>query len=300
MDFKENIKLGGGPIDLGNDFYNRQQCSVLGMAVIHCNQVTKQPSLQYIDFFSDILSHDALFVSDCVKKMLSTFLKNPNQTVKPIKKVHFWTDTGRHFQCGELAYFLLKYLPVEFGIQVTWNLFAEHHGKSIVDGHFGLLSRTIKYLENFYYLDTLPTLIRCLTSHFNQNNSVSTNRGVKFNFYIYDRQTRDKDVHILNIKNLCDYYFFESCVTSTGIRIRAKVWTNSAVFIENLKTSVRKIQDKRQIKRGSVCTQESRSKKTSRGAQHQQIRVFGPVTTQRNIRRGQLPGGFSGTEIVER
>jgi hypothetical protein len=105
-------------------------------------------------------------------------------------------------------------------------------------------------------------------------------------------------MHILNIKNLCDYYFFESCVTSTGIRIRAKVWTNSAGFIETLKTSVRKIQDKRQIKRGSVCTQESRYKKTSHGAQHQQIRVFGPVTTQRNIRRGQLPGGLDRKSVV--
>ena len=301
MDFKENIKLGGGPIELGNDFYNRQQCSVLGMAVVHCNQVTKQPRLHYIDFFSDILSHDALFVSHCVKKMLHKFLNNPNITgQQTIKKVHFWTDTGRHFQCGELAHFLLNFLPVTFGIQVTWNFFAEHHGKNIVDGHFGLLSRTIKDLEKNTYLDTLPKLIGCLGSRFFQNNLVSTNRGVNFNFYTYDRESRDKNINILNIKNLCDFYYFESSVVGNKIRIRAKVFTNSGIFIDNLNPRVKNIEDKRQTKRGSIATQESRPKKTSQAGQHQEVRVFGPVTAVRILRRRQLSGRASGNEMIER
>ena len=73
VDFKENIRLGGGPIECGKDFFTRQQCSVLGMAVVYWNQVTKQPSVEYIDFFSDILSHDALFVSNCISNMRAFF-----------------------------------------------------------------------------------------------------------------------------------------------------------------------------------------------------------------------------------
>ena len=160
MDFKENIRLGGGPIEIGNDFYTRQQCSVLGIAVVFRDQVTKQPHLEYIDFFSDILSHDALFASDCLDKVLSFHLKLRGQST--IKKVDFWNDTGRHFQCGELAHFLLKIVPFKFNVQVSWNFFGEHHGKSIIDGHFGLLSRLIKDIEKDNYTRTIEDLIRLL------------------------------------------------------------------------------------------------------------------------------------------
>ena len=102
MDFKENIKLGGGPIEIGNDFYTRQQCSVLGMAIVYRDQVTKQPRLEYLDFFSDILSHDALFASDCINKVLHLFLFQKLLGQSKITKVHFWNDTGRHFQCGSI------------------------------------------------------------------------------------------------------------------------------------------------------------------------------------------------------
>ena len=158
VDFKENIRLGGGPIECGKDFFTRQQCSVLGMAVVYWNQVTKQPSVEYIDFFSDILSHDALFVSNCISNVLDNFIKRKYRYLN-LKKVHFWNDTGRHFQCGELAHYLLKVVPVEYDIQVTWNFFGEHHGKSIVDGHFGLLSRLMKQIENFDHIETVEGLI---------------------------------------------------------------------------------------------------------------------------------------------
>ena len=74
MDFKENIRLGGGPIETGNDFYTRQQCSVFGIGVVFCDQVSKQRRLDYIDFFSDISSHDALFAKDCINKVLNFYI----------------------------------------------------------------------------------------------------------------------------------------------------------------------------------------------------------------------------------
>ena len=51
LDFKENIRLGGGSVESGQDYFTRQQCSVLGMAVVYWNQVKKQPSVEYVDFF---------------------------------------------------------------------------------------------------------------------------------------------------------------------------------------------------------------------------------------------------------
>ena len=75
VDFKENNRLGGGSAECWQDYFTRQQCSVLGMAVVYWNQVKQQPSVEYVDFFSDILSHDALFVSNCLSNVLDNFIK---------------------------------------------------------------------------------------------------------------------------------------------------------------------------------------------------------------------------------
>ena len=115
VDFKENIRLGGGPVECGQDYFTRKQCSVLGMAVVYWNQVKQQPSVEYVDFFPDILSHDALFVSNCLSNVLDNFIKFKYQNLN-LKKVHLWNDTGRHFQCGELAHYLLNIVPVEYNI----------------------------------------------------------------------------------------------------------------------------------------------------------------------------------------
>ena len=278
MDFKENIKLGGGPIEIGNDFYTRQQCSVLGLAVVYKDQVTKLPRLEYIDFFSDILSHDALFASGCLKKVLNLFLIQKSLGQSKIRKVHFWNDTGRHFQCAELAHFILTCVPFEFNVQVTWNFFGEHHGKSIIDGHFGLLSRLIRDIEKDEYIDSIQKLIWCLKGRFDRINIKS--KKIRVWFFVYDRREREKYINILNIQNLCDFYFFESVVRNNKIVIRAKVRTNSENYIENLKTSIKKVEDKRKTKRGSTSTEEARGRKNSSGTCATE-NIFGGNVTRR-------------------
>ena len=109
-------------------------------------------------FSPAILSHDALFVLNCLSNALDNFIKFKYQNSNR-KKVHSCNDTGRHFQCGKLAHYLLNIVPVEYNIQVTWNSFGEYHGKSIVDGHFGLLSRILKHIENWDQVRTIDDLI---------------------------------------------------------------------------------------------------------------------------------------------
>lgn len=285
MDFKENIRLGGGPIETGNDFYRRQQCSIFGIGVVFYDQVIKQRRLEYIDFFSDILSHDALFVKDCLNKVLNFYINLRSQS--SIKKVNFWNDSGRHFQCGELAHFLLKIVPFSFNVQVSWNFFGEHHGKNILDGHFGLLSRTIKNIERRKYIRTIQDLIGFLQEEFSEINSVRTNKGVKVFFHIYERESRAKYINILNIKNLCDFYYFESFLSNDNISIRAKVYKNSSQVTENLKVSTKRVEDKRTTKRGSEAIEETRGKKKSFDINCID-NVFGRVVRGRNQRRKEL------------
>src|SRR5579871_3218856 len=50
MNFKENLKLGGSPNELNQDFYNRKNCSVLGMCLIYKDNNNKIKK-EYKDFF---------------------------------------------------------------------------------------------------------------------------------------------------------------------------------------------------------------------------------------------------------
>ena len=54
-----------------------------------------------------------------------------------------WTDTGTHFRCAELAYYLLEELKQE-RVSVNWNFFVEKHGKNQRDQHFSSISNFIK------------------------------------------------------------------------------------------------------------------------------------------------------------
>ena len=59
MDFKENIRVGGGPVETGTCFYSKKQVSVLGFAV-HFRDEYGVIRLKYFDYLSEVLSHDSL------------------------------------------------------------------------------------------------------------------------------------------------------------------------------------------------------------------------------------------------
>ena len=59
------------------------------------------------------------------------------------KKYIVWTDTGNHFRCAELMHFLFVELA-SVGIEVSYNLFCEKHGKNSRDQHFSIVSNFIQ------------------------------------------------------------------------------------------------------------------------------------------------------------
>jgi hypothetical protein len=249
------------------------------MAVVYADQETKQPHTDYIDYFSDILSHDALFISGCIESILNIYIKN-NTNQSNYKKVHFWNDTGRHFQCGELAHYLLTKVPSEFNVQVTWNFFGEHHGKSIVDGHFGTLSQQIRDIEKTETLDSVDSLIQNLNLRQQQINQSRMSDQVCWFFLKYDREGREEKINTLNINHLCDYYYFESVFENQCTLIRAKILTSSKDFQENFTFTEKAVSEKRPTKRGSVCTEQTKKRKRETDEEE----VFGPIV-QKKYRR---------------
>ena len=75
-------------------------------------------------------------------------------------------------------HFMLNQLPNFVDIKVWVNFFTEYHSKSIVDGHFGLLSRWFSEGEKVQPIKNINDLLRFFISKTNQS-------SLKINFEIY-------------------------------------------------------------------------------------------------------------------
>ena len=198
IDFKENIKIGGGPIETNNCFYEKNPISLLGFAVV--SKENNKIKYEYHDYLSEILSHDSLFSGKCLLNLLK------KDRFKGIKNLKVWSDNGNHFRSYEFLYYLFKEVPKIIKGSVKFNRFVECHGKSIVDGHFGVLSKLFKQKEKELYINDINELKRCFEEEEERkglfkssiNNSDVSQKAF---FYIYDRSFRPRR-SMLEVKNL--------------------------------------------------------------------------------------------------
>lgn len=198
MDFKENFKIGGGPIETNNCFYEKKPISLLGFAVVY--KENEKIKYEYHNFLSEILSHDSLFSGQCLIELLK------KDQFRRIRNLKIWTDNGNHFRSYEFLYYLFKEVPSFINGSIKFNRFVECHGKSIVDGNFGVLSKLFRQKENEIYINTILDLKnvfekeeerKCIYSSL-VNNSVISQKSF---FYIYERVSRPKKRYI-EIKGL--------------------------------------------------------------------------------------------------
>jgi hypothetical protein len=116
LDFKQNFKIGGGPIETNQQFYSKKQISVLGFAIYYKDENNIQ-QIRYVDFLSEILSHDTFFVIECIEKLF----KMPFMT--SFKQVCFWSDSGKHFRSAEYMHYICCQLSNLYKIQcLTFSL----------------------------------------------------------------------------------------------------------------------------------------------------------------------------------
>lgn len=197
IDYKENIKIGGGPIETNNCFYEKKPISVLGFALVFKeNGIIKY---EYHDFLSQILSHDSLFSGECLISLLKS------NRFKKINNIKVWTDNGNHFRSYEFLYYLFKEVPKFIKGTIKYNRFVECHGKSIVDGHFGVLSRLLKQKETEKYINDINDLKSIFEDEEARKNLYSSSSEENFSqktfFYIYERKTRPRK-NLLEVKDL--------------------------------------------------------------------------------------------------
>jgi hypothetical protein len=62
FDFKEKLIVGIGPREIGSDFYNRKQVSLLGFGLYYADQETKDIKCIHVDLVTDITIQDGYFI----------------------------------------------------------------------------------------------------------------------------------------------------------------------------------------------------------------------------------------------
>ena len=137
MDFKQSFKIGGGPVELSQSFYNKSSVSCLGFMMI--TNSGGNIRRRYYDFLSEVITHDSFFVKNCIESL-------KDGTLSDFTKIHFWSDNAGHFRSQELKKYILLDLPSK-NYETTQNFFVEYHGKSDLDGHFGVLLRAFNKYE---------------------------------------------------------------------------------------------------------------------------------------------------------
>ena len=108
-DFKENLKIGGSPVETGYEYYNKRQVSLLSFACTY--KENGETKTKYFDFFSYCLSHNLFFAKTCFKGLLG------NDFFANFSKIHIWADGGRHFRSSEFAHFALYEIPDLFHLK---------------------------------------------------------------------------------------------------------------------------------------------------------------------------------------
>ena len=136
MDFKSNITLGKGQEEDSHVFFKAPQRTVFGVVgYFNKNGVVFKVIFTLI---SSILNHD----SKTVKEFLNGFVFNHGLfKYFGVKKVSIWMDNApSQFRSYENLATLYS-LQTDHGFNMSVNFFAEYHGKSECDRHFGFISR---------------------------------------------------------------------------------------------------------------------------------------------------------------
>lgn len=199
MDFKENINLSRGSVEVSQDWFKRPQRSFFGIVLYYRNKESNNVEKKYFDFISEILTHDTRFVNECLDIVLS----KKDVLDLNLNSISFWLDNGpSHFRTYEL---LGKLNSLKKKFRISLNYFVEYHGKSTCDSHFSLVSRFYNWQTSVRqnFIQTTESFMEMLRDSFSET---------KIDFYIeeYKRKTNEiKQISQLVAKNFSSFHHFK-------------------------------------------------------------------------------------------
>ncbi|KAH3722821.1 hypothetical protein Pelo_18473 [Pelomyxa schiedti] len=215
MDFKEKMQLRRAPKELNRDFYFRQPLSVFGIQTIRKNPTTHKTERKYWDIVSYVLSNDAAFVAGALEEFTTDHLDE----FQGISDIKLFTDKGPHFDNYEVAHLFLCHLPQKLNCHLSWHLWAAKHGKSEVDGHFGLLSRFYNEWTKKTRIDTMEQFIPEMQSAFEKDHLMKNVFILKYPAHLEVPET-PKSISFLKFSGITDYHCFLSSPGSSQIILK--------------------------------------------------------------------------------
>ena len=150
----------------------------------------------YITFFPDILNHDSLFAGDVLNKIFE-------ELGDKFSKIHIFSDCGPHFRSKEFLY-RIKDLSKRKNILISINFFSEYHGKSIVYGLFGRMSKLFQNIDMKYQINSVEEFKNIFEYEAKQNN------WIHVHFRVYQRNNRGGKIKKIDMKRMklyLSYYF---------------------------------------------------------------------------------------------
>ena len=130
LDFKENLKLGHGPVEQDDAYFKVKPCTVVGaVAFLGGVQVN-------IDHVSSVLNHSSEISNFVLSKTIDLLSREYPEKFAEIETISVWSDCGSHFRSEVQAAFTLFVMPKQFKKKIKMNFFVEKHGKSHCDSHF--------------------------------------------------------------------------------------------------------------------------------------------------------------------
>ncbi|KXN64665.1 hypothetical protein CONCODRAFT_14142 [Conidiobolus coronatus NRRL 28638] len=163
-DYKENFQIGGLLIENSQIHYFKVPIALLSFGMYF--KVDNIVKFKLFNFFSYILDKDSQSIQHC----LTLLLFNPF-IIKSINTIEMWTDCAGHFRSKYMLNYYKSWNEFSLGVKFTYvNFFNEKHGKSILDGYFGVLSRWQSDYEKSGKINNINHLVDIFSEKHNQSN----------------------------------------------------------------------------------------------------------------------------------
>lgn len=187
---------------------------------------------KFVKYLSKILSHDSLYVIDCIKMLIKDHMEIS------LNEIIFWSDNGCHFRSSELYYYVLKMIPIDTQFKKsTLNFFVEYHGKSEVDGHFGYLQRIYNFYNKTKKIDDIDNLIDIFQKYINKDKKQS-----QCVIEVYSRENRPQRIDKMMIKESKKYLSFQKL--GNGL-IGGSVYSKNVDKYEKVEFNMKEVADNR-------------------------------------------------------
>lgn len=157
----------------------------------------------YHNFFSTSLNHDDYYVRECLNELFRDHLEQ-------FRDVAIWSDCADHFRSKETLATAFD-LSQQYGKRVQVNYFTEYHGKSLVDGHFGLLSRWYNEISATTPLFDIHALVNELEFRAATYAPLEREGRLEAYFHHYDPSPRDniRKLEVTGIRRYLSYLFVD-------------------------------------------------------------------------------------------